>query len=285
MFKFRLLMLAVAAFGLAACEGAGSIAAPTEAGTAIEPFPTAAAEQVATETPEPAAGVEDSIPEAAALPLRSEDVDIASGGQIYPSYLSAPADGGPYPAVILLHSINGMEEGYRTLSDRLAAEGFVVLTLGWQTFERNPPDVTVQQLLTDSITYLSSLSEVDPDRLGLTGFCIGGYYTMLFLPQFSDFKAGVAWYGFPYRGSPQPADLIADLEAPMLIIHGTADNPSPIADIYRYTDALTGAGKTFDLKVYEGEPHGFMLSGGQVREDQVTTDAFHAMLDYFRRYL
>jgi carboxymethylenebutenolidase len=108
---------------------------------------------------------------------------------------------------------------------------------------------------------------------------------MFFLPQIDAFDAGVAWYGFPYRGDPQPADLIDELDAPMLIIHGTADNPSPIEDIYRYTDALTEAGKTFELEVYDGEPHGFMLEGGQMRQDEVAMDAFMRMVDFFDRTL
>jgi carboxymethylenebutenolidase len=292
--KYCWIVLAVAVLGLAGCEGTAAPAALSEPTATVEQPPTPTAEQAVSESDEqtaPESGepieetVENAGPEMAALPISSEDVDIASGGQTYPSYLSAPARGGPYPGIVLVHSINGMEMGYLTLSDRLAEDGFVVLALGWQTFERTPPDATVRELVDEGIAFLSARPDVDPDRLGLTGFCIGGYYTMLLLPQIDDFKAGVAWYGFPYRGDPQPADLIDDLEAPMLVIHGTADNPSPIDDIYRYTDALTQAGKTFELEVYEGEPHGFMLSNGQLRHDEVAQDAFATMLDFFQRYL
>lgn len=218
--------------------------------------------------------------------VQSEDIAIASEGQEYVSYLATPAESGPYPGIVLIHSINGLEEGYRTLTDRFAARGFVVLAVGWQTFERTPPDATVQQIAADSAAYLTSRDDVDPARLGLTGFCAGGRYTMLLLPQMDEtFKAGVAWYGFPYGGETQPAALIGDLDAPMLIIHGAADQPSPIADIYRYTAELEAAGKDFEITVYEGEPHGFMLSGGQLREDEVAQDAFEQMIDFFRRKL
>jgi carboxymethylenebutenolidase len=217
--------------------------------------------------------------------VMTEEVDIISGGQAYESYLAAPIAEGPHPGIVLVHSINGLEEGYRIMSDRLAAEGFVVLAVGWQTFERNPGDDTVMQIVEDSVAYLQSRDDVDPERLGLTGFCAGGRYTMLFLPQMAVFGAGVAWYGFPYRGSPGAADLVDDLTAPMLVIHGTADAPSPIAEIYRYVTALTEAGKSFELKVYYGEPHGFMLESGQLREDEVAQDAFEQMVSYFTRKL
>jgi carboxymethylenebutenolidase len=217
--------------------------------------------------------------------VESGDVEVISVEQVYQSYLAAPGDGGPYPGIILIHSFNGLEEGYRTMVDQLAAEGFVVLAVGWQTFEQSPPDDTVKQLVEDSITFLSARDDVDAERIGLTGFCAGGRYTMLLLPQVEGLKAGVAWYGFPDRGDPAPVALVDQLTAPMLIIHGTADNPSPIAGIYNYADTLTGAGKYFELKVYYGEPHGFMLSGGQLRQDEVAVDAYRQMADFFKRKL
>lgn len=215
------------------------------------------------------------------------DVDVTSGGQAYKSYLAAPASGGPYPAVILIHSFRGMEEGYRTMTDELAARGFVVLSVGWQTFEQSPADDVVKLLVEDSIALLSAREDVDPARIGLTGFCAGGRYTMLLLPQVEGLAAGVAWYGFPNNAGTlgAPADHIADLKAPMLIIHGTDDQPSPIAGIYQYATDLQAASASFELKVYSDEPHGFMLEGGQLRQDEVAVDAFEQMADFFTRKL
>src|SRR5687768_7451595 len=78
--------------------------------------------------------------EADALEVESSEVEVISNEQAYVSYLAAPAAEGTYPAIVLIHSFNGLEEGYRTMTDRLAAEGFVVLAVGWQTFERSPSD-------------------------------------------------------------------------------------------------------------------------------------------------
>ena len=219
------------------------------------------------------------------MAIESADVEVVSDGQAYASYLAAPADGGPYPGIVLIHSFNGLEEGYRTMTDEFASQGFVVLAVGWQTFEKSPSDAVVQQLVQHSIDFLTTREDVDPERLGLTGFCAGGRYTMLLLPQFDAFGAGVAWYGFPYRGDSEPASLIGDLTAPLLIIHGTADSPSPIGDIYRYAGELTDASKAFELKVYFGEPHGFMLADGQMRTDEVAGDAFQEMVSFFQRKL
>ena len=71
----------------------------------------------------------------------------------------------------------------------------------------------------------------------------------------------------------------------MLILHGTADEPSPVADIYAYATALDEAAKPFELKVYQGEPHGFMLRDGELRTDGAAGNALGEMVSFFQRQL
>ncbi|HQI92031.1 MAG TPA: dienelactone hydrolase family protein [Methanotrichaceae archaeon] len=223
------------------------------------------------------------------LPARNESMRIVSGGDEYPAYLAAPASDVSLPAVVLIHSFRGLEPGYKTMIDMLASEGFVVMAPEWQNFSRTPGDDVVGQLISDSVAYLKSRKDVDNSSIGLTGFCAGGRYTMLFLPHMKDFKSGVAWYGFPYsRGfsnQSQPAEFVDQLSAPMLIIHGTHDQASNISDIYRYAIALNDSGKYFEMKVYQGQPHGFMIEDGQLSQSLPAKDAFQEMVSFFKRTL
>lgn len=158
----------------------------------------------------------EGIPEGASM-------NITSSGQSFPAYFAAPGGSGPYPGVVLIHSFNGLEPGYESLVDRFAAEGYVVIAPEWQTFEKSPSDDVVEMLIRDSVAYLGTRTDVDMARLGLTGFCADGRYTMLFLPQIEEFASGVAWYGFPYSGGfnneTMPASLVGDIARPLLIIH------------------------------------------------------------------
>jgi carboxymethylenebutenolidase len=222
--------------------------------------------------------------------IQTLTVNITSEGKEYPAYTAAPAEEGEYSAVVLIHSFNGLEQGYQDMADRMAADGFVVVAPQWQTYSRSPPDQEVEALVRSSISYLEGRDDVDSEKLGLTGFCAGGRYTMLFLPRVEEFKSGVAWYGFPYSGGTEtqpeePASLIDQLEDPMLIIHGTRDEPSNISEIYRYAGELDAADKYFELKVYQGEPHGFMIEEGQLSESFVAQDAYDEMVDFFNRTL
>jgi len=173
---------------------------------------------------------------ALAVPLAAQNtgqtVRVRSGGKDYVSYLAAGPGSAPKPGVVLVHSFNGLEQGYKDMADRFASDGFVVLAVGWQTFEQSPSDATVEQLVRDAVAMLKARGDVDPSRVGLTGFCAGGRYTMLLLPVISDFAAGVAWYGFPYGGGSaaqpvKPVDEIDRLSHPLLMIHGTRPAPSP----------------------------------------------------------
>ena len=213
-----------------------------------------------------------------------ETVMVESGGQSYPAYLASPEAEGSYPGIVLLHSFRGLQDGYKTFTREFAEAGYVVLSIEWQTFGQQPEDDVVKQLSMDGIDVLQALPNVN-DKLGLTGFCAGGRYTMLHLPQIKAFDAGFAWYGFPNNGEPAPIDLVADLDSPLYIVHGSKDRPSPIAGIYEYAQALDAADKYFELKVYQGEPHGFMVNGAEVNRNDAATDAFSEMISFFDRQL
>jgi len=217
-------------------------------------------------------------------------VNVASSGRDYASYLGAPSTPGKKPGIVLVHSFNGLEQGYKDLVDRFASEGFVVLAVCWQTFEKRPTDAVMEALMKDSIKVLRARDDVDGAKIGITGFCAGGRYTMLFLPVIPDFLAGVAWYGFPNAGGTdgqpmKPIDEIGMLKRPLLMIHGGADAASPIAGIFQYATVLQQEGKYFELKVYEGLPHGFMVQGGQLWKSDIADDAFGEMVSFFKRML
>ena len=230
-----------------------------------------------------------SNPPAAAAPVPGSMTTIPAAGKTYPAYLAAPSTPGTHPGLVLIHSFNGLEQGYRDMCDRIAGDGFVVIAPAWQTFNKSPDDVEVEAIVRSSVATLRSRSDVNTSQLGLTGFCAGGRYTMLLLPQVKDFRAGVAWYGFPYNpgfaNETTPVSHIADLDAPMLMIHGSRDQASPVTDIYNYSRALDSAGKYFELKVYQGRPHGFMVVNGSLVREDFAENAYREMVTFFQRKL
>jgi carboxymethylenebutenolidase len=221
--------------------------------------------------------------------VNSSMTSIIANGKTYPAYIAAPGLPGKYPGIVLIHSFNGLEPGYKVMIDRMARDGFTVIAPEWQTFGRQAGDPEVEAVIRSSVAALQARQDVDAQKLGLTGFCAGGRFTMLFLPQIKDFKAGVAFYGFPYSkgytNNTSPAEHIQELTEPMLIIHGSRDQPSPIDGIYNYTKELDAADKYFELKVYQGKPHGFMVVNGTMATDSGAEDAYAEMTRFFQRML
>jgi len=102
-------------------------------------------------------------------------------------------------------------------------------------------------------------------------------------------KSRSCFYGFPYsRGytnNTTPAEHISGLTDPLLIIHGSRDHPSPIQGMNNYTKELDAADKYFELRVYQGKPHGFIIVNGTLVEDTVAKDAYSEMISFFQRML
>lgn len=223
--------------------------------------------------------------------IQTAAVNITTENQTYQAYAAAPAAEGNYPAIVLIHSFKGFEHGYQKMVDKMATDGYVVVAPFWQTYSQSPSDAEVGALLKGSLDYLEERKDVNSGKIGLTGFCAGGRYTMLFLPQMKNFKSGVAWYGFPYTGGTdvqpeKPANLIVQLDAPILMIHGSQDQISNVSSIYKYAGELDAADKYYELKVYQGEHHGFMITErGELSESFVAQDAYKEMIDFFDRTL
>src|SRR4030043_1756131 len=222
-------------------------------------------------------------------PVPGSMTTITAEGNTYPAYIAAPLTPGKHPGSVLMHSFNGLEPGYKDMCNRIAGDGFVVIAPEWQTINQRAGDPEVEAIIRSSVATLSSRTDTDSAKLGLTGFCAGGRFTMLFLPQVKEFGAGVAWYGFPnsigYTNDTAPASHINELDVPMLMIHVSRDQASPIGSIYNYSMQLDAANKYFELRVYQGKPHGFMIANGSLVREDFAEDAYNGMIAFFRRNL
>ena len=130
------------------------------------------------------------------------------------------------------------------------------------------------------VRYLKSLPYVDGARIGIWGWSYGGYMTLFAMTNAPDvWKCGVAgapvthWkfydtiYSERYMRTPQenaagyeesaPLTKAKDLAAPLLLIHGTADDNVHLQNTIAFVDALTKAGKPYELQVQPGQKHGF----------------------------
>ena len=239
--------------------------------------------------------------------LTVADGKVASGGFQVPIYEARPAGPGKYPVVIVLPEAWGMHEYIKDVVRRFAQRGFLAIT--FEPYARTGgvlhiedreavmkvinavPDAQVMGDLNAIVAYVKKLPAARADRIGVTGFCRGGFYTLLFAAQSPDVKAAVPWYGqikLPKTAGIRtvgPLDMAAQIKAPILGLYGEADQGIPVTDVKEMESALKAAGKTAEFVLYPDAPHAFHSDYRPSYRENAAKDAWARCLAWFNKYL
>jgi hypothetical protein len=89
---------------------------------------------------------------------------------IYQPTTSKP---GSFPALCLLPDPTAPGDDLTPLTQELAENGIVVLTLDWRSSEHSD-HLTLQGLVSVGVSHLAERAETDPERVGLAGVGLGG---------------------------------------------------------------------------------------------------------------
>lgn len=239
--------------------------------------------------------------------LAAVDGKVVSGGFQVPIYEARPSAPGRYPVVIVIPEIWGMHEYIKDVVRRFAKRGFLAIT--FEPYAREGgvlhladiqavlkvanavPDAQVMADLTAIVAHVKKLPAARADRIGVTGFCRGGLYTLLFAAQSPDVKAAVAWYGQIKPAmtagirTTGPLDLAPRIKAPVLGLYGGVDQGIPVSDVKELESALKAAGKTAEFVIYSDAPHAFHADYRPSYRENSAIDAWARCLTWFNRYL
>jgi carboxymethylenebutenolidase len=147
----------------------------------------------------------------------------------------------------------------------LAKEGYVALAVdlyrgkvaakqedAHQLMSGTPRDRIVRDLQA-AYAYLQGRADVKKAKVGSIGWCMGGRYTLELATIEPGLAAAVAYYGAP----PTDPAAIAAIKAPVLGNFG-GDDKGPAPDqVKAFEAAMKKAGKTVDVKIYDGAGHAF----------------------------
>jgi carboxymethylenebutenolidase len=153
------------------------------------------------------------------------------------------------------------------------------------------PDAQVMGDLDALVVYAKKLPSARAGRIGVTGFCRGGLYTLLFAAHSTEAKAAVAWYGQikPAKTAgirtAGPLDVVARIKAPVLGLYGQADQGIPVADVKELEMAFKAAGKTAEFVLYPDAPHAFHADYRPSYRENPAKDAWARCLAWFNAYL
>jgi carboxymethylenebutenolidase len=235
------------------------------------------------------------------------DGKVLSAGFQVPIYETRPSGEGKSPVVLVIPEIFGMHEHIKDITRRFAREGFLGIT--FEPYAReggvlNLPDIAAVRKVVDPIPDARVMGDLDAlvayvkkhpaarsDRIGVTGFCRGGLYTLLFAAHSREVKAAVPWYGqlkparTPGVRTAGPIDLVAKITAPVLGLYGGADLGIPVADVKEMEAALKAAGKTAEFVIYPGAPHAFYADYRPSYRAEAAKDAWARCVAWFNKYL
>lgn len=222
--------------------------------------------------------------------MAGSTIEIAAADGKAEAYL-APGPDTPHAGVLLFVDAIGLRPAIETIADRIAGWGYTVLAPNvfyragtaaelaptedlrqpgareafFATMGNRRTGLDPANLLRDIAAYLDVLAAepgVVADRLGSTGYCMGGMLSLRAAAAHPDrVRAAGAFHAA--RLVTEDADsvhkIIGTATAEVLAGHADQDQANPAADIAALDEALDAAGITRTTAIYPDAAHGFTM--------------------------
>ena len=216
----------------------------------------------------------------------AEPVRVPYAGSTLAAYLRIPP-GEPGPVVIMIPGLDSVKEELQATAEYMLRRGLAVIAIdgpgqGEAEYEF-PIEPAYERVVTAVADYLKGRDDLDPDRLGVFGVSLGGYYAARSAAHEPRVRAAVDLAG-PYRwdqdwdalpsqtrttfqarsGAASPAqareraaaltltDAAARITCPLLVVHGGRDRLIPAYHAERLAREAPGA----ELMLYPDGSHG-----------------------------
>ena len=209
--------------------------------------------------------------------------EIKGGG-----YLALPDGDGPHPGLVVIHEAFGLNEDIKSITGRLGEAGYAALAVDLFT-GRNRAICMARYMagmlsgslnrygiddLKSALTYLAKLDEVDAQRMGAIGFCLGGTFAVAWACTDSRLKAIAPFYA----SNPRPIEAVRRL--------------CPVVGSYPEEDFTARSGRTLDaaltrydiphdIKIYPNAHHAFFNQSGRAYDEAAAQDSWQRVLTFF----
>ncbi|MBA2323757.1 MAG: dienelactone hydrolase family protein [Pseudonocardiales bacterium] len=182
-------------------------------------------------------------------------------GLFMPGLLTTPTieQSGPRPGLLLIYEAFGMNDEMARVAAELSDEGWTVLIP--DLFARGRKPFCVVRCLRAMMTgegaalddleaarrWLAELPEVDADRIGVVGFCMGGGFALL-LAMTGKYRASAPFYGHAPKRMPASCPVVGSYGEKDITLR------SAPATLERNLERL---GVAHDIKTYPEVGHSF----------------------------
>jgi len=202
-----------------------------------------------------------------------------------------------FSAVVMIHENKGLNDNIKNMANLLAREGYVILAVDLFNGEvttdqkraseltqsiRDNPDSAITNLKS-AVKYLTSLPNVNPEKIASLGWCFGGQQSLQLALNSDDhpLAATVIYYG---RLVTEP-ETLSKIKWPVLGIFGDQDESIPVPTVEQFEDALTKNGITNEIYIYKGVGHAFANPSGDNYAPNETKGAWHKTVSFLNKYI
>jgi carboxymethylenebutenolidase len=229
----------------------------------------------------------------------SERVELAvADGTKMAAYVARPRQGTPHSGLLLFQEAFGVNHHIRSVSDRFAAEGYVVIApeLFHRTalpgFEGSYTDFaavtphlravtteTAEMDIRSAYEWLRVKAKIEVDRISSIGFCMGGRVSFI-ANSILPLQAAISFYGGGI--APELLDRASKLHAPSLLIWGGLDKHITPEHRTAVTEALSANKKSYVNVEFSQADHGFFCDERAAYEPRSARQAWALTLEFLR---
>jgi carboxymethylenebutenolidase len=216
----------------------------------------------------------------------------ANAKGVMDSFLAKPEGTGPFPGMIVIHEIFGLNDNIRQISQEFAGQGYAALAV--DLFSNRNRALCMMQIfhgiifrplnnsmladLNSAFDLLKQIQGVDANRIGAAGFCMGGSYALQMAITAKGMKAASVFYG----ANPKPLDAVAQA---CPIVGSYPDKDFTTKAAHELEASLVNYNIPHDIKIYENTRHSFYSQQRTPFEVEASKDAWQRMLKFFGEHL
>jgi carboxymethylenebutenolidase len=218
----------------------------------------------------------------------AKDVSYKSGDDTVNAVLYTPKGKGPFPGLVVIHEWWGLNDWVKEQAAKLADLGYETLAIDLyrgkvattpdlaHELMRGVPDDRAARDLHVAVEFLKSQPEVNKDRVGAIGWCMGGGYALDVAVQEPTLTAVVINYG---HLADDPDDL-KKINAAVLGIFGGQDRGISAEDVQKFEQGLKAQGKKVEIHIYPDAGHGFENPVNPSYRKDDTADAWKHTVEF-----
>lgn len=245
----------------------------------------------------------------AVLEIETNRVKVTNQNLEIEAYLAIPQGNGPFPSVIVIQEIFGVNDHIRDVTRRISQQGYVAiapaiyqrLAPGFETgytqedlkigkeYKSQTRAAEILEDIQATINYLQGLPKVKPGKFGCIGFCFGGHIAYL-AATIAQIKATASFYGAgitnwsPGDGEPT-IKRTPDIKGTLYAFFGLEDASIPVEQVDEIEAVLEKCGIPHRVFRYSGADHGFFCDRRPSYDRSAAEDAWQQVLQLFDQTL